>query len=342
MARAAQNTRYEILTQPEAWLETLDVLYARAGGLRSAFLAGQYRQVVFIGSGPGYALAQAAAAFYRQQAFQAGGEFWPCAQASYALPSFELRLPPLPAKQRGALLVVFDARGDTPETLRAVERFRAARQGDVLALTCYAERPLARLEAASLVLPAGQEKSPTATRSTSTLFLAAIALAAAWTGQVKLFAELQALPTVCRDFLDAAAPLAQQLGGQLETQHFYFLGSAWRYGLAYAMALNMKAMAQSHAEAYHAAEFRSAVPAGLSPETLVVSLQPSLEQDAEGDELQTEAAPGGRTLSLGESGVDLAFGSGLSEAAAGPLSLPFGQLLALERALALGRDPDRV
>ena len=52
-------------------------------------------------------------------------------------------------------------------------------------------------------------------------------------------------------------------------------------------------------------------------------------------------AQGARTLAIGDADADVAFGAGLPDVAAGPLYLPVGQLLACERAVARGFDPDR-
>jgi glucosamine--fructose-6-phosphate aminotransferase (isomerizing) len=49
---------------------------------------------------------------------------------------------------------------------------------------------------------------------------------------------------------------------------------------------------------------------------------------------------GAHILSLGESDVEVAFTSGISEAVRNVLYLPIGQLMAYERAMVRGLDPD--
>jgi fructoselysine-6-P-deglycase FrlB-like protein len=74
---------------------------------------------------------------------------------------------------------------------------------------------------------------------------------------------------------------------------------------------------------------------------LVVGLVGGLARDHELAVLHDMSTLGGRSLAIGATGPDVAFGADLPEAICGPLYLPFGQLLAYERGIARGRDPDR-
>src|SRR5205823_4526015 len=119
------------------------------------------------------------------------------------VPASEIWLNPRAALPQGglALLVALSRSGETTETLRAIESFRAAGRGDVLTLSCYPGRPLTTLGDLNLVLPSGQEQSMAQTRAFSVLYLATVALAARWAERNELLSELDRLPELCRQLL---------------------------------------------------------------------------------------------------------------------------------------------
>jgi fructoselysine-6-P-deglycase FrlB-like protein len=77
------------------------------------------------------------------------------------------------------------------------------------------------------------------------------------------------------------------------------------------------------------------------PGALIVGLVSEANQAHELAVLEDMRGQGARVLAIGEQGADIAFGSGLSAAARDALYLPVGQLLAFERALRNGCNPDR-
>ena len=335
MDSPGHHTRNEILSQPEAWSEALDVLHAQADSLRDVYCAGQYDTVLFTGCGSTYYLALAAAAQMQElTGVPARGlpasEVWLNPGAAYAL-------------NGKALLVAVSRSGETTETLRACEAFRARAHGDVLTLSCYPGRPLTQLGMLNLVFPSGQEESVAQTRAFSTLYLAAVALAVLWANRYDLFDELSRLPAACQSLITNNQSLAraQTLGRDLTLDRFYFLGSGPRYGLACELSLKMKEMSLSHSEPFHFMEFRHGPKSMVTPSTLMVGLVSESNREHERAVLDDMRAMGARALALGEHDGDVAFRSGVSEAARNTLYLPFGQLLAFERSLRNGLNPDR-
>jgi glucosamine--fructose-6-phosphate aminotransferase (isomerizing) len=57
--------------------------------------------------------------------------------------------------------------------------------------------------------------------------------------------------------------------------------------------------------------------------------------------LQDIRAMGGKILDIGEAGAGMELGSGLEEAIRNVLYLPVGQVIAFERSISKGLDPDR-
>ena len=286
--------------------------------------------MVFTGCGSPYYLALAAAAFYQELS----------GRPARGLPASEIWLnsrAALPAGGR-ALLIALSRSGETTETLRAVEAFRAA-GGDVLTLSCYPGRPLTALGAANLIFPSGQEQSIAQTRAFTVLYLATVALAALWAGRDDLLDELGRLPAAYRRVLNIS-DLTHALGSDADIDRFYFLGSGPRYGLACELSLKMKEMSISHSEPFHFMEFRHGPRAMAGPGALLVGLVSESNQAHEMAVLEDMRRQGARVLAIGDRETDLAFGSGLSAAARDLLYLPVGQLLAFERALRNGCNPD--
>lgn len=330
MTLPGQHTRQEIFSQPEAWQSALDIAKQQTQSLRDFFRAGRYESLIFTGCGSTYYLALAASALYRELS---GG-------VSSALPASEIWLYPQSAysPSRRTLLVAISRSGTTTETLQACESFR--KHGDIVTLSCYPDSTLAQLGTVNLVLPSGQEQSVAQTRAFTTLYITATAMIAAWLEKDTLLDELLRLPEAGRRLLAIYQHLAHIYGNDSAIERLYFLGSGLFYGLAAELSLKMKEMSLSHSEPFHFMEFRHGPQSMISPETLLVGLHSERQLVRERAVLADMGKGSVKTLTLGEAATDIAFNSGLSEPARGALYLPIGQLLAFERAISRGLDPD--
>jgi glucosamine--fructose-6-phosphate aminotransferase (isomerizing) len=328
-------TQQEILSQPEAWVAALEILQDQRVGLQF-FNPDRYAQVLFTGCGSTYYLALSAAALTQALTGR------PCR----AFPASELWLSPRTCYIAGrTLLVAVSRSGETTETLRACQAFLAEGRGDLITLCCYPDLPLTRMGTFNLVLPSGQEQSVAQTRAFSSLFLGTVALACLWAHRDDLFDSLSRLPEAGRRILEKYASLSAELGADEGLDRFYFLGSGPRYGLACELSLKMKEMSLSHSEPFHFLEFRHGPKSMVTSRTLVVGLRSSANAGKESAVLEDVLALGGRILAVGEEPADggrlVAFRSGLDEAVRDVLYLPVGQLIALERSLSKGLNPDR-
>jgi glucosamine--fructose-6-phosphate aminotransferase (isomerizing) len=341
MDQHSHHTWREIQSQPEAWAEALALLWARAGELHALVRAGQYDSLIFTGCGSPYYMALAAAATFQELT----------GRPARGIPASEIWLNGRAALPSGgrSLLVALSRSGETTETIRAVEAFRAAGRGDVLTLSCYPGRPLTGLGDLNLVFPSGQERSMAQTRAFSVLYLASVGLAAlaagdpsSGAGQAEaVLGDLERLSQPCRRLLADAADLALALGADLSIDRFYFLGSGPRYGLACELSLKMKEMSISHSEPFHFMEFRHGPRAMAGPGALIVGLVSEANRAHELAVLEDMRGQGARVLAIGERDLDVTFGSDLSSHASDLLYLPVGQLLAFQRALRNGRNPDQ-
>jgi len=209
----------------------------------------------------------------------------------------------------------------------------------VLTLSCYPDSELADLGDLDLVLSAGQENSVAQTRAFSVLYLATTFLAHNSAG-----APLEALgdlPAVCRRLIERYRPLAARRGRDAALERFYVLGSGPRYGLASELSLKLKEMTLSHSEPFHFLEFRHGPQSMITEQTLLIGLRSESEAESERAVLEQMKARGAQVLSLAEHDADVAFASGVPESLRNVLYLPIIQLLAFERSLAKGLDPDR-
>jgi glucosamine--fructose-6-phosphate aminotransferase (isomerizing) len=327
------DTLKEIQTQPDAWEEAVQVAIRQAGQVEQLWRSGGFDQVIFTGCGSTYYLSLAGASLFQQlTGFPAravpGGEllFYPANTYSQSGETF---------------LVAVSRSGNTSETIQAVKAFRQEKRGRALVITNYPHSPLAELGDLTLGLPEGQEKSVAQTRSFACMCVAATAISAILGGRQDLLGMMQRLPESGRRLLADYDALAHAWGSDLSLDRFYFLGSGPRYGLACEVNLKMKEMTLTHSEAFHFMEFRHGPMSMVTATAAVIGLLSDSNRAHEQAVLQEMSALGGRLLSLGESGVDVAFESHLPEEIRGVLYLPVIQMIAYQRSVAKGLNPDR-
>lgn len=323
------HAREEIYSQPEAWEATLQVIEAQRKDV-DALTKGSYDQVIFTGCGSTYFLAQAAAALFQDLT----------GRSARGLPASELWLYPRSSFSGRTLLVAVSRSGETSETLRACEAFLADKRGSLITYSNYGNMPLAKMGAVNVVIDAGQEQSVVQTRAFSTLYLGAVALALGAAGRNDLFAALHKLPAAGRDVLKQAAALAGGIGADLSIDRFYFLGSGPRYGIACEFSLKMKEMSLTHSEPFHSLEFRHGPMSMITGSTQVVGLLSTSNGKYESAVMADMEALGGRILTIGADQATVRLDPAIDEAIRNVLYLPVGQLIAYERAMSKGLNPD--
>lgn len=321
-------THEEILSQPEAWAQALEVI-----PLARLPKAEDFQQVIFTGCGSAYYLSLSAAAVYQELT----------GRTARAVPAGELLLNPqvvLQSSRAPQLLVAVSRSGTTTETVRAVQQFKEQRRGPVIVIS-NSEAALSQQADVPILIPRGNEQSVAQTRSFASMYVAAVALSARLAGRPDLLDSMSALPAVGRRLLGACEPVAAEVGADLEFDRFYFLGSGLRYGLACEVNLKMKEMTLTHSEPFHFLEFRHGPMSMAGPGAVIVGLLSDKNRVHELAVLDEMKALGARVFTVAESEADIAFRSGLPETVRGVLYLPALQLLAFHRSLAKGLNPDR-
>ena len=334
-------TRKEIFSQPEAWTACLKELDQSRHDIIDLKGNGHFENIIFTGCGSTYYLSLAAAALTQEMT----------GLACRAFPSSELWLYPGSSYTSGeTLLVAVSRSGETTETLRACQSFLEGKRGTLLTLSCFDSMPLAKMGELNLVLSSGQEQSVAQTRAFSTLYLGTVALACLWAGRDDLFAVLSSIPEVGSWILKIYFSLAAELGRDAGLDRFFWLGSGPRQGLACELSLKMKEMSLSHSEPFHFMEFRHGPKSMVTSSALTIGLCSTVNGHQESAVLDDVKALGGRVLAISEMGLEssshparqqVCFGSGLDEAVRNVLYLPVGQLIAFERSLSKGLNPDR-
>ncbi|HIE37744.1 MAG TPA: SIS domain-containing protein [Anaerolineales bacterium] len=338
--REGSHTWQEILSQPQVWRGTLEAFAERRRELERFLSQSDLSSVLIVGCGSTHYLAQSAAVLLSRRA----------GLLARALPSSELWLyrDAVPADR--ALLIAVSRSGVTTETVRAVERFRAAVGRPVLVITCYPESILAQEADFALVAPDGRERGVAQTRSFTSMLLLTQALAALLAREEGMLEHLYRLPNALEGLVSRLGDLSQRLGSDLDIERFFFLGGGPLYGLANEAMLKTKELSLSHAEAYHPLEFRHGPMSVVNRRTLVVGLLSDTGLMEEWRVLEEMSRLGARTLALVEdipvssrwrADQVVELHSGLDEWERGPLYLPVIQRLAYHRAVAKGLDPDR-
>jgi glucosamine--fructose-6-phosphate aminotransferase (isomerizing) len=333
MTNPVSHTFEEIISQPKAWAQALEVTRAQSEEITRFWDENPKMQVVFTGCGSTHYLSLAAAALIQELT----------GRGARGVPAGELFLYPASFYEvnHSHIMVAVSRSGTTSETLAAVKRFKRAGGGPVLVITNYGDSPLARLGDLTIAIPAGQEVSVAQTRSFASMYVAASAFAAQVAGREDLLDAMERLPAIGSKILETSQPLAKKIGNNLDLDRFYYLGSGPRYGLACETNLKMKEMTLTHSEPFHFMEFRHGPMSMVTGTGMVIGMLSSTQRSHEQVVLDHMKSLGGNVFSLAESDADINFSSGLPEAVCNVLYLPPLQLMSYYRSVAKGLNPDK-
>ncbi len=327
-------TQTEILSQPETWKETLR--YLQSDWVGKLPHVQDYDQLVITGCGSTYYLSIWAARFLH------------CTTGvpAMALPSSELWyagdqwLKPF----KKILFIAISRSGQTTETLQALELFLKKHGQSTLAITCYKDSSLAKMSPLAITTTAGMEQSIAQTRSFSNMLWPVILL-----GEKNISDDLiTSIHRSAQKFLSENEPTAREIGRDLGIERFFFLGNGPLFGLAQEIMLKMKEMSLSYSEAFHFLEFRHGPMSMVNHQSLIVGFTSQNTISFELPVFYDMQKLGGRTLAIGKGtgkpqGIDYLFdfGEKVSSPWVYPFYLPLIQLLAYERSMAKGLNPDK-
>ena len=150
-----------------------------------------------------------------------------------------------------ALCIGISQSGRSPDI---VEMMRSAKESGArtLAISNFADSPLALASDFCFPLQAGAEQSVAATKTFVTSVVAGLALLAYWRDDPELIAAVEALPSAFEAALAQDwSPLVERLS---KAQSAYLLGRGPAFAIACEAALKLKETCGLHAEAFSAAE----------------------------------------------------------------------------------------
>ncbi|MHB8806187.1 MAG: SIS domain-containing protein [Anaerolineaceae bacterium] len=327
-------TQAEILSQPETWKETLQ--YLKSDWVGRLPNLQDYDQIVITGCGSTYYLSIWAARFLH------------CSTGipAIALPSSELwysgDLWLKPFKK--ILFIAISRSGQTTETLQALDQFLKVQKKDALAITCYKDSPLAKMSPLSVTTTAGMEQSVAQTRSFSNMMWPIIFLSE------KNIPDslITTVRSSAQTFLSNYQATAREIGNNLDIERFFFLGNGPLFGLSQEVMLKMKEMSLSYSEAFHFLEFRHGPMSMVNHQSLIIGFTNQATYSFELPVFNDMQKLGGRTLAVGKvsgkpQSIDYLFdiGEKVPSTWSYPFYLPLIQLLAYERSMAKGLNPDK-
>ena len=331
----------EILSQPQCWSSCLDTL-AKSEVIRQICSHvppdGEW---LFIGCGTSYYIAMSAAATFSAIT----------GMPARAVPASEIMFYPdtILTKHHTAIPVLISRSGKTTEVVRAAQYLERERGIRTIAMTCYADQPLAQTSALPIVLEAAAEKSTVMTRSFSALLMGLEFLAGSIARNETFLGELRQLPERSLAMFAEVPGLVREFVERHDLENYSFIGQGPFFGIANEAMLKVMESSCSYAQVFHSLEFRHGPKSIVSPRSLLGFFISDQAYAAEVDLLEEMKALGATTMAVTSkptsrirAAADLLIEvpSGGHETSRLPACAMGGQLLGLYTGLKKGLNPD--
>lgn len=299
---------------------------------------GDVDQVLFTGCGTSYYIAATAANYFQTVT----GVF------ASAIPASELFLHTSSCIVPGRkyLIVAISRSGTTSEILIALEHLKGHTDLSTLAITCNGETPMATAADNVIALDHISEKSVVMTQSFSNMLYGLQVFAAKQANSTDNLNELKQVPQLVTDTL-ANEDSTKVVAEDLSKKRFIFLGSGSYNGIAKEATLKLKEMTQTECESYSNLEFRHG-PISIVDDTTVVILMTQLETANYDQALVKDIQKlGGCVLTIGTTPVGfeadhiIKLTAEINDLNRHGVYVPYLQLLAYQRAIHLGYNPDK-
>jgi glutamine---fructose-6-phosphate transaminase (isomerizing) len=283
-------TLNEILSQAEAWQQSLSEL-KHSATLERFLQESQLRtEWLFVGCGTSFYLAEVAA----------GSWTLLTGQRARALPASEPLLFPglISPKPSSLQAVVISRSGQTSEALRAAELLSRKFKVPTLGITCTADSALEEACDNTLRISTAEEKSTVMTRSFTSMLLAVQYVAARKSANESFISALERM--ACH-FAAQIRSLSDRIAAFVNEHSFgdyVFLGQGPFYGIAREASLKVTEMSCSYSQVFHTLEFRHGPMAIVSPETCLTFFLSESGYQAECEVLAEMKELGGVTIAV--------------------------------------------
>jgi len=294
--------------------------------------------VLFTGCGTSFYLAIAAARYYQS----ATGE------VAVAVPASELFLHTnthiLSNKKYN--IIGISRSGTTSEIIMALEHLNGSENIRTMAVTCNGDTPMAEVANEVIALNDISEKSVVMTQSFSNMLYALQLYAAKISQRVELMNQLEKIPALVTTALGNGEQL-KQVTEDLAKKRFIFLGSGAYNGLAKEATLKLKEMTQTECESYSNLEFRHGPISIVDEATVVILFTQKETKDFDQALIKDIQKLGGFVGVIGIASADLEadliirLSEEIDDLNRLVEVVPYFQLLAYQRAIFKGYDPDK-
>jgi glucosamine--fructose-6-phosphate aminotransferase (isomerizing) len=178
-----------------------------------------------------------------------------------------------PPRYRHAIVIGISQSGQAADVLQVLKD--AAAQGvPTVAITNAPESPMAQQADYHLDLSADLERSVAATKTYTAQLTAFALLAAHWSQNAALLADLRRLPDLMVRALQIAPVLAERAERFRFMSHCVVLGRGYNYATAFEIALKIKELTYVIAEPYSSADFRHGPKAMIEEDFPIIAVMP--------------------------------------------------------------------
>jgi glutamine---fructose-6-phosphate transaminase (isomerizing) len=327
----------EILNQPKAWSDTISILLRDPG--RLLHLTETVDEVVFTGCGSGLNAGSVIAPTFQQLT----------GIRARAVPAAELVFFPetVFVEESRYLVVPISRSGSTTETVLARDAAKS-RGLPTLAITCYADSPLARESTEAVVLEPANEESVTTTQSLTGMILCGQIMSGLVSRNHEYLEQLQSLSHHGSRVIEKHHQPARAIAEDGNLRKFAFVGNGPYIGVARECQLKIKEMVLLPSDAYPLLDYRHGPKSNVDEHMLVTVFMSDRARRVELEFLAEMKGLGGNLLVICDrAGSDIQayadylveIESGLPEFARSILYLLPVHFLAFYKSLSEGLDP---
>ncbi len=331
----------EILSQPQCWAECLSSLDQMETIRKICAHVPTDAEWLFVGCGTSYYIALSAATLFAEVT----------GMSARAVPASEILFFPetVLSKRRTTVPVLISRSGKTTEVVKATQYLERERGIRTVAVSCYADEPLAQTSSFPIILSAAAEKSTVMTRSFSSMLIALQYLAATVAGNKTLLEELRQVPAQSAALFWSLPASLRDFVSRHDLENYSFLGQGPLFGIANEAMLKVMESSCNYGQVFHSLEFRHGPKSIVSSRSLLGIFVSDNAYTAEVDLLEEMKALGATTMAVTskptariKASADLLveIPEGSMEGSRLAACALAGQLLGLYTGLKKGLDPD--
>jgi glutamine---fructose-6-phosphate transaminase (isomerizing) len=283
-------TLREILSQAQAWRDSLRAFKASQVLRAIVAKAGDSTEWIFVGCGTSLYLAEAAAASWNILT----------GQPVRAIPASEILLFPalnLP-RDSNVRAILISRSGSTSETVRAAKLLRTEHRIPTIGVTCTPNSLLESACEVTIQLTAADESSMVMTRSFTSMLLVLQYLAATKAGNSEYCGTLE---TLADQFAPSIKSFSERMAAFTASHNFddyIFLGQGPFQGIVREASLKLTEMSCSYSQQYHTLEFRHGPKTIVSARTLLTFFISEAGSEAECEMLAEMKQLGGIIMAV--------------------------------------------